>query len=117
MQYDVREKLCLNFCSYYKSSKDNKLACKGFLVIEKLIEKRKNISFEKSDKRLDAETEEKLIQSLCINCPFYENDCDFVGRGESRGKVKRPPPCGGFILLGHLLEEKIITIDDIKNTD
>ena len=70
---------------------------------------------------------------MCIACPFYENDCDFIiksslspfSKGGQGGiinskeglsdKEKHPPPCGGFMLLGHLLRKKIIGIDDIKN--
>jgi hypothetical protein len=32
-----------------------------------------------------------------------------------RNSKGNPPPCGGFIFLGLLLELKIISIDDITN--
>jgi hypothetical protein len=100
------EKLCREFCTYYKSSKNNELACMGYIVAERLLNKNVNIPFDKPEK-LDVVTEKKLAQSLCPACPFYENDCDFVQSGLA--------PCGGFILLGNLLEKNTISIDDIRN--
>ena len=127
------ENLCVNFCPYYKPLKKDELACIGFVVIERLLKKGKKISFDKPKKKLDNVTQEILIQNMCIACPFYENDCDFIiksphppfTKGRQGGtidskeglsdKEKYPPPCGGLILLGHLLEKNIISIDDIKN--
>jgi hypothetical protein len=127
-EINLAERLCLNFCPYYKPVKNNELACMGFLILERLIKKGKEISFEKSDKKLYAATERTLIQHMCIKCSFYESDCDFVsntlsptpGKGGTvgmRNKVAFPPPCGGFMLLGYLLETSVISIDDINNID
>lgn len=110
MRYErnkLKRELCMNLCPYYKPSKNNELACRGFLVIERLIKEGREIPLEKSDKRLDDATEKILIQNMCITCSFHENDCDFI---QHKGKFL---PCGGFILLGHLLEANIIAIDDI----
>ncbi len=107
----LKKKLCLNFCPFYKPSKDNDLACVGFLVIERLIKKGTKISFKKIKGTLDGMTEKLLKKHLCTVCPFYENDCDFAVQKENA------LPCGGFILLGHLLETNIITIDDISNAN
>ncbi len=96
------KKLCLNFCSYYKPGKTNELACMGFLVLERLLKKGKEIPFDKSEKILDAITEKTLVQIMCVFCPFYKSNCDFI---QQKGKSL---PCGGFLLLGHLLERNII---------
>jgi len=106
---NIVKNLCKKHCKYYKPSKDNELACKGFTVIEKLIKNGKGISFNKSGKKLKASTGEKLIEGMCVACSFYEDGCDFAARKNNA------VPCGGFILLGYLLDEKIITIDDIVN--
>jgi len=107
----LKKKLCLNFCPYYKPSKDNDIACIGFLVIEQLIKKGRKISFKKMNKTHDGMTEKLLKKHLCTVCPFYESDCDFAAQKENA------LPCGGFILLGHLLETDIITIDDLSNAN
>jgi len=100
--------LCIHLCPYYKPSKDAEIACKGFSVVEELLREGKKIVFEKSDRVINTATEEMLIKTLCLTCPFYEEDCDFIS---SRRDAK---PCGGFTLLGNLLESGILTIDDIR---
>lgn len=107
----MEKRLCQNFCPYYKPSKGEGLACKGFSVVENLLQGGKKITFKKSEKVLDISTIEMLVQTMCITCPFYETDCDFIQQR------KNAPPCGGFTLLGQLLESDSISIDDIiKNT-
>jgi hypothetical protein len=104
----IREKLCRNFCPYYKPLKDEELACLGFTVVERLSGKGWAISFDTHDKGFEEQTKKVLLEALCAACPFFENDCDFV-TGSSNS------PCGGFTLLGLLLDKKVIHIDDIKN--
>jgi hypothetical protein len=72
----------------------------------------KHITFQKSDNVCTNAIEEALVKHMCITCPFYEKDCDFIQyKGIS-------PPCGGFILLGQLLESGSITLEDImRNND
>lgn len=107
----LKEKLCLNFCPYYKPVKTNELACMGFLILERLLKKGKKIPFDKSAKILNGITEATLVQNMCVFCPFHESDCDFIQKKE------KALPCGGFIFLGHLLETNIISIDDINNIE
>lgn len=110
MKSSLAGKLCKNYCRYYKPSKDKGLACKGFLAIERLIGEGREIPFDKAEKGLEVGTEKALIKKICKGCPFFEDGCDFVMKGD--GSL----PCGGFILLGHLMEKKIIAIDDITNS-
>lgn len=105
---NLNKKLCANLCSYYKPSKEE-YGCRGFIVIESLIREGRKIPFSKSKKKVYSLTKKKLIEGMCIICSFYEDGCDFAE------KKKDAQPCGGFILLGHLLDGKIITIDDIVN--
>lgn len=105
----LKKTLCQNFCAYNRPDKKEDLACMGFLVVEKLIKKGREIPFHKTDKKFKAHTEEKLTKTICVVCPFHESDCDFVR------KKKDAPPCGGFMLLGNLLEKNIISIDDMQN--
>ena len=103
------KKLCRTFCPYYKPSKDEELACLGFLIVEKLTGKNKKISFKKRRGKPSASSVKAISQNICPECPYYEDDCDFAA--EKKGAL----PCGGFILLGHLLDEDFINIDDMKN--
>ncbi len=107
----LEEKLCLLFCPYYKTSKKNEFGCKSFFVVKRLLQEGKNITFLRSVEGLKKETEGMLLEYMCTTCPFYREDCDFI---EKRGNSL---PCGGFTLLGQLLELGIISIDDIiRNT-
>jgi len=80
----------------------------GFLVIEKLMQDGREIPFDVVKEKMHLMTEEMLTQKLCVLCSFYEEDCDFVQHKDS-------PPCGGFLLLGHLFDAKVISIDNIKD--
>jgi len=55
----------------------------------------------------DKHVTDQLIQSLCSVCTFHEYDCDYF-----QDRVSQP--CGGFLLLSHLLESGKITIAEIK---
>ncbi|MFZ5907587.1 MAG: hypothetical protein ACOYVJ_09345 [Nitrospirota bacterium] len=77
----------------------------GFLVVERLLQRGVNIPFGKPSQWSDAGNQEYLKRALCTVCPFCENDCDFA-----QG-VNDALPCGGFILLGELIDRKIISID------
>jgi len=76
-------------------------------VVERLLKDGKDISFQKPDNALTEYTEDMLVKHICVTCPFYEKDCDFIEHG------KNSPPCGGFILLGQLLESENISIADV----
>ncbi|MEW6584296.1 MAG: hypothetical protein AB1442_01650 [Nitrospirota bacterium] len=104
----LRKSLCERFCPHYKPRKDEELACLGFIVIERLIQKGLKIPVEESGHALDAATEEQLAGTLCSACPFFPEDCDFA---QNKGGAQ---PCGGFVLLGILLEKNVIDIDIIR---
>jgi hypothetical protein len=81
----------------------------GFRVVERLILKDAGIPFDSSAVVPGHLTGEILVREICSYCPFYDDDCDFVKGKESSA------PCGGFILLEHLLEAKVIAIDNIRD--
>jgi hypothetical protein len=109
MKVDLRDELCARFCPYYKPGRKEGLACKGFAVVEGLIEEGREIPFSVTGKRPGPALREKLSHDLCAVCPFFEDGCDFVQQ------KKRSSPCGGFILLAYLLKADIITIDNIRD--
>ncbi|MGB9715710.1 MAG: hypothetical protein ACPL1G_04800 [Thermodesulfovibrionales bacterium] len=104
---DLKRRLCLKFCPYYKPDKNQELACMGYYVVEDLFKKGNRIIFRKMRRNAREEIKEKLKKEMCIYCPFYESDCDFI---QQEGYFS---PCGGFILLGILLESNLISFDDI----
>ena len=106
---ELNKKLCENFCSYYKPSKDGELACMGFIVTERLIKSGKEIPFDESGHVSDIAARKKLILNMCSFCDFFKSDCDFIL------KAGKALPCGGFILLESLIAGRFVAIDDIKN--
>jgi|WetSurMetagenome_2_1015567.scaffolds.fasta_scaffold296975_1 hypothetical protein len=119
----MRDEICRKFCHYFKPSKEEDLACLGFVVAERLIERGMKYSSGLPVRRPDEKTEEILVRNFCVKCPFYGEDCDYVldcrrGKSDAAGihsDKEDPPPCGGFIFLGLLLEGRIVSIDDITN--
>jgi hypothetical protein len=105
----LQQKLCEKFCTYYKPGKDETLACLGYLLLVWLQERGSHISFEKRARPFSPSSADVLIENICRICPFFDGGCDFVLHLEGSG------PCGGFVLLGHLLDEGNIAIDDIRN--
>jgi hypothetical protein len=102
----LRQKLCKVFCSYYKPGKKEELACLGYDVIRRLMDKGVQIDFTPREK--SAGQDDVLIQHLCQHCPFCKDDCDYAAKRE------KSLPCGGYILLRQLLEQGTISIDDIS---
>jgi hypothetical protein len=121
--------LCEVYCRYYKPSKQEDLACMGFVITKRLIELGFPISFPVCSgppadtggpERPGNEITEKLINQVCTVCPFQENDCDFIGfyrTGRSASEQERLMPCGGFIFLSLLLDSGVICIDDIRDIE
>jgi hypothetical protein len=102
----LEQKLCLKFCSYYKPGKNEELACKGYMVVQRLLREGKSLVFENSGCKSSPDLSNKIVKTLCIACDFHEQDCDFMQDRTTR-------PCGGFILLEKLLESGVITFEDI----
>ena len=99
--------LCERFCRYYKPDKAEDLACLGFLIVEEMMRSGRAFRFEISPGEPGPEVSKELQGRLCDNCPYHEEDCDFAAG------VNDAPPCGGYLFLGHLLGEGLISVDDI----
>ena len=76
-----------------------------------LVEKGRHISFHNRSGEARPETVKALVQKICKSCQFYKEDCDFIL------KDHKAPPCGGFLLLGHLVDDGTISVDDIGKMD
>ena len=103
----LEQTLCLKFCSYYKPGKNEELACRGYLVVERLSREGKSLVHENNSGDSSPVLTEQLITVLCLACDFHEQDCDFMQDRAAR-------PCGGFVLLEKLLGSGVITIEDIR---
>lgn len=107
----LSQQLCLHFCPYYKPSKDERLACRGFVEVQLLLEKGRQVSFQDRGGAIGPGTVKALVRRMCGVCSFYKEDCDFILQGDQAS------PCGGFLLLGRLVDDGTISIDDIGERD
>ena len=108
---DLRKEICEVHCRYYKPGRDQEDTCRGFAVLQSHPLLWKHLPLMQLNHYpggFGSTTEGALAALLCASCPFQENDCDFVQHVE--GAV----PCGGFIVLGLLLESGDLTIENIR---
>jgi hypothetical protein len=99
--------LCLNFCSYYKPGKNEEFACRGYEIVQRLVQRGKLLELAGCGREFDRAKAEPLVQRMCVHCDFQPDGCDFM-------IDRKAPPCGGFILLAQLIESGTIAIEDIS---
>ena len=97
----------MRLCSYYKPGRNEELACRGYLVLERLAGQGFAIGRQKAKQERDKACEELLRHALCMTCPFHDQDCDYM-------ENKALAPCGGFLMLAQLLAVEDISIEDVK---
>lgn len=105
---ELTQKLCSPFCVYYKPGKNEELLCRGYEVVERLLQRNKKVSCSPSGTQREPLLAEALIQELCLTCPFFEQDCDFMQDRAAR-------PCGGFVLLAENIESGMLLLADINH--
>ena len=111
------ELLCVRHCSFFKPGKDEELACKGFFILNNLLEEGWEVPAEAKKILLSMKTEDDLFRVICRCCPFFGEDCDFAAwkRGESRNVAREAViPCGGFLCLGHYIDHGTVDIQDVN---
>jgi len=106
-QQPLEQALCFTFCSYYKPGSKKNLTCKGYTIVDRLIQNNRTLIRGKNASECDSVTADILVPKLCMTCDFHESDCDYM-------QNRSASPCGGFILLAQLLMLKEITVKDIE---
>ncbi len=109
--------VCEGCCSFYKPGKDEELACMGLLVLGNLTLPWDEIDMNVQEKVVHSETMDNLYGILCVQCPFFDDGCDFAAerRGEPREPVRRDAtPCGGFLFLGACIDRGSIDIQALN---
>jgi hypothetical protein len=114
---ELSRKVCAENCFFYKPGKDERLACKGFAVLEKLLEKEQTVPDCEGNIHLTDETVRILFQTICARCLFFAEDCDFAAAGRDVGPAGQGSglnPCGGFLFLGYCLERDFMNIQAVS---
>jgi hypothetical protein len=106
MPSSFRQTLCLKYCAYYKPGRNEELACRGFLVVEQLMRSVEAGVYDNLNVEIDRSTADTIIQKICMDCDFYEKDCDFM-------QDRAAPPCGGMVILTQLLKANRVSFEEI----
>jgi len=102
--------ICRPYCLYFKAEKEN-IACRGAEVLEELKSKGffcpKKLPIITKNPLFWEEYRSPLTNFLCKQCSFRLEDCDF----QSRNPIPGTEPCGGYILISHLLAMNLLDLD------
>jgi hypothetical protein len=114
---EIKDYICRPFCSFYREGAKEELICGGAQEVGNLMERGvlrvDELPGEKKYFASSALRDGGLETTICRNCAFREEDCDFQAE-------KSPPdaePCGGYILLFQLIENGVISIDELKGSN
>ena len=104
------ETLCVNFCTYYKPGRNEELECQGSVAVRRLIDKGRALSQERprTISVPDPRVLEELKGRVCSVCSFREAHWDYAA------SVGVAEPCGGFVLLSHLLGTGDLKVEEIE---
>ncbi|MFP3999651.1 MAG: hypothetical protein ACLFUN_07390 [Desulfobacterales bacterium] len=111
---DFKDYICRPLCMFFAEDEKEEMACLGARVAAQLYEnglisaeKIRNAAKERS---VWEKHRSDLGAVMCRACEFKKEDCDF----QSPEPSDDLEPCGGYILLAHLLENQDLAITQIK---
>ena len=111
---NFQDYICRPYCLFFKEGVKEDLSCRGAQIMERLVDS-KRVDLTKmppleKDTRIWSKYRTSLGVYVCNPCPFFAADCDF----QSPEPPEDTEPCGGFILLAHLYEHKLIAACDLE---
>lgn len=110
---DFKDYICRPLCIFFSEDEKEEMACLGARAAARLYENGTIDPGELHAVIKDRDAWEKhradLGNILCHACEFCAEDCDF----QSPAPSEDLEPCGGYILLSHLLEQNAIRIRDV----
>jgi hypothetical protein len=100
---------------FYKDGQKEEMACQGARVAAALV-KRGRISVKQlglcvKDYAFYLKYKDTLTRYVCRQCPFMKDDCDFQSSSPSHDLE----PCGGYVVLAALIEDRLIDSRDLDN--
>ena len=107
-KHNFKEYICRPYCMFFKNGAKEEMACRGAQIVELLVH-RNQVDLMKippltKDPGVWKKHKEELGRYVCSQCAFRAEDCDF----QSEQPSDDMEPCGGFILLAHLRENRLI---------
>lgn len=117
---DFKDYICRPYCMFFNEGEKEEMLCRGAHVLEQLVTLNRRaldkalLHTYKKNSLLWKKHDECLRMYVCQHCAFQANDCDFYAEGLSDDIADYIEPCGGFILLAYLKENKVINDHDLK---
>jgi hypothetical protein len=106
--------VCRPYCMFFQEGEKEDLSCRGAQIVERLVGRGRFdlmiIPPLQKETRLWEKYRSSLGSYICNPCPFFAEDCDF----QSLEPADYMEPCGGFMLLAHLYDQKIIKTSDLE---
>lgn len=112
---DFQDRICRPYCMFFVEGEKEEMACLGARVAERLLAAGRidtaHVNAAEKNRSVWEARRQDLGEILCKKCEFRAEDCDF----QSPQPAADLEPCGGYIVLAHLLENRIIDQADIKD--
>lgn len=93
---EYTELICKRFCNYYKPNKEIE-SCRGYSYLRDLLTPFEVESLIVTFDLTKHNCSTQDLSFLCEKCDFREDGCDFIF---DKSKV----PCGGYLLIGKLID-------------
>ncbi|MFP3980397.1 MAG: hypothetical protein ACLFUY_03305 [Desulfobacterales bacterium] len=112
---DFQDRICRPFCMFFVEGEKEEMACLGARVAQRLLVAGRidaaHVNAAVKSRSVWEARRQDLGEVLCGKCEFRAEDCDF----QSPQPADDLEPCGGYIVLAHLLENRRIQTADIKD--
>ena len=112
---DFQDWICQPWCMFFVAGEKEEMACLGARVAERLLAAGRidaaHVNAAEKNRSVWEARRQDLGEILCGKCEFRAEDCDF----QSPHPADDLEPCGGYIVLAHLLENRIIDPADIED--
>ena len=99
---------------FYKDGQKEEMVCQGALVVEFLVNQGRifpeQLCLSVKNLQLCLKHKDTLTRYVCRQCPFMKEDCDFQSTAPSHDIE----PCGGYIVLASLIENRVIEPRNMK---
>ncbi|MBW2173683.1 MAG: radical SAM protein [Deltaproteobacteria bacterium] len=109
------EIVCARYCSYYKPSQKQGMACQGFKLLQQCFDQDFS-SLKHFPPKNDHEFKDRyphlLHHTLCRPCDFLIDGCDF----KDPKHTGQSAPCGGYVATEQLLAQSFVDEDKLLKT-
>ena len=110
---DFQNYICRPYCIFFREGEKEEMACYGARIVAALVQRKlvapEHIRFTK-DPELWPKHRPILEAHVCSRCPFRAEDCDF----QSDEPEDDLEPCGGYVVLSLLVENRLIDENTLK---